>query len=154
MFLLGFAIYLVSTGCVIIILGGHVADFINLPSLLIILVPLLAVLTATRSFKVFYGGLRSVILPKEQIKEELRGQAASLFRLLSKITGMVSGIGVLISLVNLLFNMDFTDPHAISCLGVNIAASLILLLYGLLLIAAVFEPVVFILKKRRDTDRK
>ena len=150
MFILGFAIFLVFIGLVITILGGNVNDFLNLPSLLIILVPLAAVLTATKSFKVFYGGLRAMILPKEPITEELRGQAASLFRLLSKVTALAAALGVLICLVNMLMCLDFSDPLAIYHLGANIAAALILLVYGVFLIAAVFEPVVFNLKKRYD----
>jgi len=150
MFILGFAVFLVSSGLVITLLGGDVRDFLNLPSLLIILVPLAAVLTATKSFKVFYGGLRAMILPKEPITEDLRGQAASLFRLLSKVTALASALGVLICLVNMLMRLDFSDSAAIYNLGANIAASLILLVYGVFLIAAVFEPVVFNLKKRYE----
>ena len=150
MFILGFAIFLISSGLVVYILGGDVRDFLNLPSLLIILVPLAAVLTATKSFRVFYGGLRAMILPKEPITEELRGQAASLFRLLSKITALASVLGFLICLMNMLMNLDFESSAARYILGVNIASSLVLLVYGVILIAAVFEPVVFNLKKRYD----
>ena len=150
MFILGLAIYLISTGTVITILGGDVRDFLSIPSLLIILVPLAAVLTATKSFRVFYGGLRAMILPKEPITEELRGQAASLFRLLSKVTALASALGVLVCWVNILMRLDFSDPAAIYNLGINIATTLIFLVYGTLLIAAVFEPVVFNLKKRYD----
>ena len=149
MFVLGFAIVLICSCLTITVLGGNVTDFIQLPSLLILIIPLVAVLTATKSFKVFYGGLKAVVLPKEPITEELRGQAASLFRSLSKATAMISGIGVLISLMNMLMGLDFSEPNAINMMGSNIAAALVVMLYGLLLIVAVFEPVVFNLKKRQ-----
>ena len=52
--------------------------------------------------------------------------------------------------MNILMRLDYLDPAAINNLGINIAVSLIVLVYGVLLIAAVFEPVVFNLKKRHD----
>ena len=153
-FLIGFVIFLFGFVFVGQMLGGRITDLIDFTSLLMILIPLLGVLTATRSFRSFYGGMKAVILPKEPLTEELRGQAASLFRLLSKTTALASGMGVLVSLMNILMSLDFSHPEIRYIIGNNVAASLIVMLYGLFLIAAVFEPVVFNLKKRRDTERK
>ena len=154
MFLLGFAIFLISMILTVILLGGAFLDFVNLPSLLFIVVPLLGVLTATKSLKVFFGGLKVVINPYRPLPEELRGQAASLFRLLSKTTAIVVALVFLISLIILLVSLDFTDPNIGNTFRGNIAAALITPFYGMLLIVAFFEPVVFILKKRRDTEKK
>ena len=153
-FILGFAIFLATIGFVITILGGDIRFFLNLPTIIFIFIPLTGVLTATNSFKVFYGGLKAVIFPKEPISDELRGQAASLFRFLSKATIMIAVIMTLISLVNMLFSMDFADSNAIYCIGINIAASLISMLYAMILIVGIFEPVVFILKKRQATKER
>ena len=149
MFLLGLAIILFVLAFFAILLGGYMPNFIDAASLLLILFSLAAVLTATRSFRVFYSGLRAVIFPKKDISKEMRLRAISLFRLLSKTTGMVSAIGVLICFVNMLMNLDFSDAGGVSHLGINMSASFITLIYGLFLIAFVFEPVVFILKNRR-----
>ena len=149
MFLLGFAIFLVCIVLTIILLGGNLGSFISLPSMLMIIVPLVAVLTATRSFKVFYEGMKAVILPKAPITEELRGQAASLFRLLSKMTAIISAIEVLICLINMFAALDYTYPDFHTYIGPNVAAASVVLVYGLFLIVAVFEPAVFNLKKRR-----
>ena len=157
MFILGFVIFLIICIITVVFLGGWIAYFLNIPSLLIILLPLVAVLTATRSFKVFAGGLKAVMQPQAPLPEELRGQAASLFRLLSKTTALAAGIGFLICTINMLMGLmgiDFSHPEIRSKLAGNIAANLVLPLYALILIAAFFEPVVFNLKKRRDTTRK
>ena len=154
MFILGFIIFLIISSLNAVLLGGSITDFLNIPSLLIILLPLVAVMTATRSFKVFAGGLKAVMQPLAPLPEELRGQAASLFRLLSKTTALAAGIGFLICMINMLMGIDFSYPEIRNELAGNIAANLVLPLYALILIAAIFEPVVFNLKKRRDTTRK
>jgi len=126
----------------------------RLPTLLIIVVPLLGILTATKSFKVFSGGFKAVLNPYRPLSKDLRGQAASLFRLLSKSTAIVSAIGFLISFINMSLGMDFSYPDMRSVIFGNIAAALVAPMYGMVLIAGLFEPVVFNLKKRCDTERK
>jgi flagellar motor component MotA len=145
MFILGLAIFLFGFTFFIVWMGGDLLMYLDPPSLLVIAVPLLAVLTATKSFKVFYGGLKAMVQPKEPLSEELRGQASSLYRLLSKTTALASGIGVLIAAIIIVVNIG--DPFM---MGKGIAVAIISVLYGLILIAAVFEPVVFNLKKRRQ----
>ena len=71
MFILGFVIYLGSIFFAITLLGAAFSNFLNIPSLLIIIVPLLAVLTATRSFAIFGKGLKAMILHKKPLSEEL-----------------------------------------------------------------------------------
>ena len=154
MFVLGFVIFLLSVFLGAIILGGSLLDFINLPSLVLIIGPLVGVLIATKSFGVFIGGMKVVINPYRPLTEELRGQAASLFRLLSKTTALTSAIFLVVSFVNLCLGLDFSSEFAQRHFLVNIAALLIMPLYGMILIAGLFEPVVFNLKKRRDTERK
>ena len=154
MFRLGFVIFLLGTMFVIAILGGRPLDYLDPATMLLILLPLAAVLTATGSFKVFVAGWRAAHSPKEPISEELRGQAASLFRFLSKITMLAASLGMLISLINILYNLDFSQHGSIRWLPINIAASLLGLVYGLFLVAAFFEPVVFILKRRQAKGRE
>ena len=150
MFISGLAIFLVFSGLTITFTGGSLMDFISLPSLLMLVIPLVALMTATKSFKIFYGGLKAVVMPKTSITEQLRGQAASLFRFLSKSTAMISGIMILLNIVGMLMGIDFMDQHAANNTARNTATAFIVLIYGLLLIVAVFEPVVFNLKKRHE----
>ena len=155
MFILGLAIFLFSAGLVILLLGGTLETFIDIAALLIIFAPLAGILAATQSFKVFAAGLKAAILPKSNIPEDLRGKAASLFRFLSKMTAMIIAVMTLICFVNILHGIDITNySEFINILGLNIATALITPFWGLILIAGVFEPVVFILKKRYDKDKK
>ena len=157
-FILGFVIFLFSTWFLLVVLGGNITFYLNVPFFVFgSLMPLLAVLTAMKSFKVFYRGLKAVILPHAPITEELRGQAASLFRLLSKLTAIMMAIGFLISTINILSGLNPDDPNAYKAISGNIAYALVNIIYGLFPIAAIYEPVVFNLKKRRDvehTERK
>lgn len=148
MFLIGFAIVLFSFAFCTIMLNGDLNTFIDIPSLIVILVPVIGVLVATQSHRVFFAGLRAAILPKEEITEEMRGQAATLFRLLSKVAMLSGAIGALVSCINMLMSLDFSSPGAWAAFNVNLATALMTLLYGLLFAIAVCEPVVFILKKR------
>ena len=152
-YILGFVVFLIITIFADIIFGGLATVYFTIPAMLLLLLSLVAVMTATRSFKVFGRGLKAVILPKKPLSEETRGQAATLFRLLSKTTALAAAIGVLINVIIMLIGSDWSDLDARLKLGGNIAISLIFPLYALFMIAAIFEPVVFNLKKRRDTVR-
>ena len=149
MFNLGLAIFLLSLVIGVALLGGQVSNFIDLPTLLLFVLPLFAVLLATRSLRTFIDGLRAVVNPREPCTEELRGAAASLFRFLSRITALLCGLLVLIPLINMLMGLDFADAGGARALAINLAATMMTPLYGLFLIAGVFEPAVFILKKRK-----
>jgi flagellar motor component MotA len=151
-FILGFLIFFLSFSFTIINLNGNLVDFIDLPSIITILVPLAAILTATQSFKIFGAGFKAALFPKKEIADNLRGKAAALFRLLSKIMAAVSVMGTLIGWLNALLNLDFADPDALNQIGMNTAYSLVTLYYGLIFIA-LFESVVFILKKQVSREK-
>ena len=153
-FILGLAIFLFGAFSAIGYLEGSMMFFVDPASLFIIILPLVGILTATQSFKVFAGGLKAAIFPDKPVSEDLRGKAASLFRFLSKTTALVMVIMTLIGLLLILYNIDFADPNMVTMIGSNIAIMLVLPVYGIILIAGVFEPVVFILKKRYDKERK
>ena len=143
-----FGIAVIGVALVIIAFGGDYADFVDLPSWGAIFIPILAVLTITRSFKTFGTGFRAALFPKKEIADKLKRQAASLFRLLS-ITTILSGIIMtVIPIMNMLLFMDFNNPDVTSgLLAANIAVSMITFLYSLFLIVFIFEPIVYILKK-------
>ncbi|MCL2580764.1 MAG: hypothetical protein FWE32_12175 [Oscillospiraceae bacterium] len=156
MFLAGIGIFALSMWSAIVIMGGQLSDYFRYPypELLIILLPLVGVLAATCSFDVFYRGLRAVVFPKEEISEVLRGQAATLFRFLSKITMLAMLAGFLVGLINMLLHLALNHPWGIMFIGTNIAFVLTTLFHGIFWIAAVFEPAVFILKKRQTKERR
>ena len=145
--IIAFGIAIIGIALVIIAFGGDYGDFVDLPSWVAILIPLVAVLTITRSFKTFGIGFRAALFPKKEIADGLKRQAASLFRLLS-VTAVISGvIMTLIPIMNMLYFIDFNAPDVTTTLAANFGVSMITLLYSLFLIVFIFEPIVYILKK-------
>ena len=142
---------LLSTVGVIRVLGGEIGDFIDLPTLLFIALPLLAVLTITRSFKLFAIGFKAALFPKRKIDEVVRANAARLYRLLSKTTALAVLLNIIISTVNVLMGMNFEDPAAMMALLANIATILIIVVYAAGFIMFVFETIAYILR-RSDTN--
>ena len=147
--LIAIVLFLFGTAFTIVVLGGYLSDFINLPTLVLLLLPLAAVLTITRSFKLFGIGLRAALFPKKELEDDVRKQAAQLFSLMSKTTMLAAVITTLISLVNLLRGFDYSASNALVNFIGNATASLVFLLYGLLIIVFIFEPVVYILNKEK-----
>jgi flagellar motor component MotA len=142
-------VFLFGTAFTIVILGGHIPDFLNLPSLVLIIIPFVAILTITRSFKLFGTGFRTALFPKKEIEEDIRKQAAMLFRLMSKTAIIASAIVTLISLINMMMDMDvYADDFSRFALA-NFAASFVPLLYGLIMSVFIFEPIAYILRKTR-----
>ena len=148
--IIAITIALAGTAFIIIIFGGEYSDFVDIPSWLALIIPILAVLTITRSFGVFGVGIQTALFPKKEISDELRNQAASLFRLLSK-TAILSGIIMaFIGIANMAFGIDFHGHDITTALWVNITISMMVVLYSLFLIVFIFEPIVYILKKDRN----
>ena len=129
-------------------LGTSISRFIDLPSIVLLLFPLIFVLTITRSYKFFYLGLRALIFPKIQITDEQREQTISLFRLMSKTAAIAAAIITITAFVSLCISLNISDPELIFNLIRNIAVFLIVPLYSLIMILVIFEPIVFILKKK------
>ena len=143
MYFIGIAIFLLGIfGSMS--LKGFSLTLLVVPSAIVInFVPIIAVLTITRSFQAFGNGLKATMFSKKSISEDMRGKAASLFRFLSRITVIMSIFGFLFGVVTILSNLNDFDK-----MGHALKAALVTPIWGLTLVAVVFEPVVFILKKR------
>ena len=146
--LIAIVLFLFGTAFTIVGLGGDLQDFINLPTLVLLILLLVAVLTITRSFKLFGIGFRAALFPKKELDEDVRKQAALLYRLMSKTTILAAVITTLISLLNLMINFNYLEENTLNLSMGNIAASLVFLLYGLIIIVFIFEPVAYILNKK------
>jgi len=131
--------------------GGYFRNYVDLPTLVAIIIPLLAVLTVTRSFKLFGIGTKAALFPKRKVDETLRANAAKLYRLLSKTTAFAATFGFLVTIMNTLQGINFQDEMAISSLAVNTATAMMSIIYGLLMIIFFFEPIAYILR-RTDTN--
>jgi len=186
----------------IIILGGNLGDFLNLPSVLLVLVPTIAALMAgfpmsvlgkvPGHFKALLGkeskpneyidkivslaekarkeGL--LAFEKEQVDDPLMRYALRMmvdgldkFSVKFALEDCINGIkerhneavaiydkaasfapafgmcATVVSLVNMLMNLDFADPNAINALGPNMAAALITTLYGSAFANIIFIPI-------------
>ena len=145
--IIALAISFICIPMIVIVFGGEIADFVDLPSWAAIIIPMLAVLTITRSFKMFGIGFRAALFPKREIADDVRKQAASLFRLLSK-TAILSGtIMTMIANMNMFHGLDFSRDDAVNLVWINVATSMVTILYSLFLIVFLFEPIVYILRK-------
>jgi len=154
MFFLGLGIFLVFNALTIVTLGGVLLDFINIPSIMIVIVPLLAVLTITRSYRVFFGGLRVAVSANRVIADELREHAISLFRLLSKTAVLAAIVSLVISTTSMALGLNWdmlvSDTEVfVQAIVLNASAAFLPLYIALVLVIIVFEPVVFILKRKR-----
>ena len=201
MSIIGMVICLVAIVVGIVILGGDIANFINIPSIMLVVVPTFGALLATAPisliakipahFKVILGkeykpgeyiekivelaekarrdGL--LVFEKEQVDDPLMQYALRMmvdgldkFAVKYSLEDSLNGIrerhteavsiydkaaayapafgmcATVISLVNMLMGLDFSDPNAINSLGGNMAAALITTLYGSMLANIVFLP--------------
>ena len=149
MYLLGIVIFLLGISSAAVLKGFPVQILWNPAAIILHLTSIVAVLTATNGFSAFWHGLKAAILPNADISDDMRGRAASLFRLLSKTAILVSLLGLFIAVMSMLAQLDDA-----SMVGHTLANALLMPLYGLFLIAAVFEPAVVVLKKRQSPERR
>ena len=132
-------------------LGASLIYFVNGPTFILLLLPLIFVLTITRGYNLFYLGLRALIFPKMQISDEHREQAVSLFRLMSKTIAITAIIFTITGVASMLVGAALAEADYFRDLYNtyrNIVTILLIPLYSLIMIVVIFEPVVFILKKR------
>lgn len=146
--IIAFLVFLLGTAAIIAAFGGNLGDFLDVPSWVAMLIPIVAILTVTRSYKVFANGFRIALFPKKEATNEDCKQAASLFRLLSKTAALASVIIFFISLTNMLMKIDYQSELLLDMLGINFATALLVPLYNIFLITFIFEPIVYILKKK------
>ena len=144
MYIIGLVIFLLGVFLVMFLKGISMLILLNPAAIVIHIFAIIAVLAATSGFGVFLQGFKAVIMPRSAMEKSLRIRAISLFRLLTKTAVLASLIGMTIAIIAGLSHID--DIYALSH---ALASSLVMPLWGMTLIAAVFEPVVVILKDRK-----
>ena len=145
-YLLGIVIYLLGAGFFAYVKGFEAMLF-YLPAILFILFALLAVLTIGQGFKVFGCGLYASLFPKKPLSDDIRDSAAVLFRLLSKTVALTSVLALIGGVMAAMFVLD--DPVIFAH---RLTSAFVAPFWGFLIIAAVLEPVVFIMKKRQSLE--
>lgn len=150
MYILGVVIFVLS-----VTMYNYVLDFdgfwnlLDPVAVLVVVLPIVSVLAATRSFKTFFMGLKAAINPKHCFSPESAVQITALYKLLSKVTLPISGLAFFISLLNQLIRVPYYTGNIefAEYLGFSVAVSLIPLIYGLMFIIIVLQPVLFSLEK-------
>ena len=149
MFILGLLIYVIGLFFVMFLKGLPWSVLNNPAAFFAIILPLVAVLTATRGFVAFKEGLKAAVFPQKTISKETRAQAMTLFRLLSKTAALASVIGAIVAVMSALTDINDTERlrHVIS-------AACGTPLFGVSVIVCVFGPVAAALKKRGSNEKK
>jgi len=196
---------IIALGCIvagIMFLGGDVGNFLNLPSVVLVLVPTIAAVIAgfpmsvlskvPAHFRVLLGqeykpndyinkivslaekarkegllafekeqvddplmqyALRMMVdgLDKFSVKfaledcingiKERHNEAVSIYDKAAAFAPAFGMCATVVSLVNMLMGLDFSDPTAINSLGTNMAAALITTLYGSVFANVIFIPI-------------
>ncbi|MCL2079194.1 MAG: MotA/TolQ/ExbB proton channel family protein [Oscillospiraceae bacterium] len=78
--------------------------------------------------------------------KERHAEAASIYDKAGMFAPAFGMVGTVVSLINMLMNLDFADPNAINALGANMSAALITTLYGSLFANIIFLPIASKLK--------
>ena len=121
-----------------------IANFIDIPSMLSILLVLVGVIVITNGGKDFLAGMRIAFGKTSNSKEELES-AITLFELLQKViiyTGLIAFLVALIQIAN-----NYIDTYYMDILTSNFAIALLPVYYSL--IGLVFlSSIVSVLKKR------
>ena len=158
-YIIGVLVLLTTMCLTIILLGGTITNYLNLPTLFLLLLVIAAVIIMKGGFKTFITAINAVFSKKYNISSIEKEKAVRMFKLLSKsvIYGMV--LLTMISVVNMMMGLDFSLFETNSLLFINvvfanIAAALISVFYGLLLNLAFFNPIVSILESRQNADVK
>ena len=186
----------------VVVLGGEIGDFIDIPSVVLVIVPTVFAILASfpmsvlskvpGHFKALLGQEYSpneyidkivalaekarkeglLAFEKEQVDDALMAYALRMmvdgldkFSVKFALEDCINGIkerhmeavqiydkgaafapafgmcATVVSLVNMLMGLDFTDPNAINNLGVNMATALITTLYGSMLANIIFIPI-------------
>ena len=151
---IGILVFLVSIFLVIIVLGGEVMDFLNLPSAFMFLFAIVAVLIMKGGFKTLIVAINALLSKKYSISAADQEKAIRLFKLLAKTVVYASFLFTIVCLINILMNMDYLDPWFTHNLGFNIAATFVFIFYALVINMVFIYPAISILESRHNAEVK
>lgn len=73
--------------------------------------------------------------------KERHAEAVSIYEKAAALAPAFGMVGTLVGLINMLMNLDFSDPNAINSLGTNMSAALITTFYGSVFANGIFMPI-------------
>ena len=153
-YVIGILVFLVAVFLPIIVLGGQVVDFINLPVTVFLLFVIVAIVIMKGGFKTLIAAINALLSKKYNISAAEKEKAIRLLRLIAKSVIYASILFTMICLVNILMNLDFQHESAINALGINIAATLIFIFQALFINMVFINPAIDILESRHNAEVK
>lgn len=156
-FAIGILIFFATITIAIVIMGGHILDFINLPTIILLLLLMLAVVVMKGGLKPVITATNALISKKYHITDAEKDRSISLFLLLKKTVKYGSVSIFLISLMNMLLGLSWSDPglntRSLSgAMAVNFQAALLSIVYGIIIIMVFLNPAIALLKERVNIE--
>ena len=154
-YVIGVLLFLAAIFLTIVVLGGNATDYLNLPTIFFLLLPIIAVIIMKGGFKTLIVAVNALLSKKYSISAADKEKAIRLFRLIGK-TAMYSAVLLtLISLLNMAIGINLTDDDGVrGVILINVAASFVAIFYGLLINAVFINPAISILESRYNADVK
>jgi hypothetical protein len=145
MYVLGILFFLISTCFVITISGTQVAAFLSFTSILMILVSIISVIIATKSFEDFVNGLKIIVIKNHNVSVIEMFKSIKIYDLLIR-TSVGGGIlGFFIGIIAMLGNL-----RALNEVGPYVAISLLSIVYGVVFAYFIFMPIKFRLENENE----
>jgi len=154
-YIIGILVFLAATLLAIMMFGGQASDYLNFPTIFLLLLVTVAVIVMKGGFKTFIAAVNALLSSKYSISAADKEKAIRLFRLLGKSILIASFMYTLISLMNMAMGIDMSDyDNARAVILVNVAASFVIVFYGLLVNLVFIGPAIDILESRQNADVK
>lgn len=138
MYVLGILFFLLSTCFVITVSGTHVAAFLSFTSLLMIIISIISVIIATKSFRDFINGLKIVLMKTHCVSVVEMYKSIKIYDLLIKTSVGGGVLGFFIGIIAMLGNLK-----ALNQVGPYVAISLLSIVYGVVFAYFIFMPIKF-----------
>lgn len=142
MFILGILVFVVMI-CVYILLGAQMNVFLDMSTLLYVIIGYVAILLTTQSFKEFYKGI--LLANKKDMKvecDELK-KMEQVYKVLSKASWGIGLMGIIISVMSMFATLD--SPSSV---GPAMNNAFMAIFYTLLINTIFLTPIRFFIKKR------
>jgi len=156
-FVIGVLVFLASIFLVVTILGGNTMDYLNVPTAMMFLLAIVSVLIMKGGFKTLIVAINALLSKKYSISAADQEKAIRLFKLLAKTVRYAALLYFLIALINMsmAINWAFDDKDVlVPVVLVNVAASALTIVYGLIINLVFLRPAIDILETRHNAEMK
>jgi len=155
-YIIGILVFLLTIILVITMLGGHVLDYLNLPTIVMFVLTYAAVIVMKGGFKTFVIAVNALLSKNYSISAADKEKAIRLFRLLAKSTIYAAILYTMICLFNMLIGVDwhYEGAELKRALAGNTAAGFLPMFYGLIANLVFINPAIDMLESRHNVDVK